>query len=179
MLRFLIGVAGLVGLSKLARHRCRQQECGPDGQEGGCGWHRHHRRHHHCHHRGRGRRLGARFWLYPLFERLDATPGQEKLIRRELDAVLHSFGDLRAELRSGGPELAQALRGEAFDEAALTEMFARHDQRFADVRKAMVESLGRIHEALDERQRETLAAMLERGRPFGRGFGPYRGGDGG
>ena len=64
-------------------------------------------------------------------------------------------------------------------EAALTEMFARHDQRFADVRKAMVESLGRIHEALDERQRETLAAMLERGRPFGRGFGPYRGGDGG
>jgi hypothetical protein len=31
-----------------------------------------------------------------------------------------------------------------------------------------------VHAALDEKQREVLAEMIESGRPFFGGFGPYR-----
>ncbi len=59
----------------------------------------------------------------------------------------------------------------------------KHDTTLSETRRAAVESLRKIHEALTEKQREQVAELIEKGPPFGGGFrgrggrwgaGPYR-----
>jgi uncharacterized membrane protein len=111
-----------------------------------------------------------------IFEHLDTTPGQEKLIREELEQLWQQRDGVTQAWRSAGEELAETLRGETVDEAAVDQILARHEEGLADVRKQIARSLARIHEVLDQRQREHLARFLGsrgfRGSPFG---GPYRG----
>lgn len=183
MLGFLIGTACLIGLVKVVR----AGRCG-SGYGGGCG-HRHGRGwgHDHGHRHGHGggwggwgggwARGGSGFWLRGLFERLDTTPGQEKVIKQSVDEIFEATQGARGELDRTRADVAGALRAGNVDETAMGELFARHDDALRELRKAFVGSLAKVSEALDEEQRKKLADLIERGvgrGGFGRAGGPYR-----
>lgn len=168
MIGFLIGFASLVGLFAVVR----------SGRRCGRGWHGgwHGRGHRHGwrgdHHEGGG---GSRGWMRWLFHRLDTTPGQEKEIARAVDELVDQVKTLRKEGKASRDDVARALRSESFDETAMGELFARHDDTLREVQKAFAGALGRIHAALEPEQRAKLAELIESG-PHLRGFGgPYRG----
>jgi Spy/CpxP family protein refolding chaperone len=117
---------------------------------------------------------GGGFWLRGIFQRLDTTPGQEKVIREEFEKLKDKFSDMRGEWNATGNDVGRAMRSESFDETILGDLFARHDDKLRELRKEMVGALARIHDALDERQRARLAEMLERGPGFRSWGGPYR-----
>lgn len=181
MCGFLLGTACLIGLLvTLARGR---GGCGgPWGRRGfgwgggGCGyagrssWEA--GDHHHDHHR-RGW-SGSRWFLRGLFERLDTTPGQEKVIIAAIDEMRDAGENLRGEIRKTREDVAKAARSPSFDETVMGEAFARHDQALESMRKAAVGAMAKIHAVLDEQQREKLADIIESGPPFFGGFGPYR-----
>lgn len=164
MLGFLIGTVCLIGLVKLLRaNRCERFHGGS-----GCsrGWRRHH-----------GHRRGGRgFWLRGLFERLDTSPGQEKVIKQSAEELFDAARGLRTELDHSRRELANALRSGVVDETSMGEMFARHDEKLRELRATAVGAFVKVNDALDEEQRRELADLLERdlGRGMFRG-GPYRG----
>jgi hypothetical protein len=169
MLGFVFGTLCLLGLAKVLRH---------GGGWGGRGW----GHHHHHHHRG-GRGLegfGSRRMLRGLFERLDTSPGQERVIADAARELADAARPLRDEVAASRRDVAAALRSPTVDAETLGELFARHDEALREARKRAVGALARVHEALDERQRESLAALLERrwGGACGRGAGPYRGAHG-
>jgi hypothetical protein len=173
MFGFVIGFLCLFGLIKVLRY----------GRGGACGGRMHGGWGHHGHH-GWGRhggwgghhggwRDGGDFWLRGLYEKLDATPGQEKVIRAAVDEIKTAMQGARGELDTSRRDVAKAVRTGAVDEVQLGELFARHDEKLREVRKAFVGALAKVNEALDEDQRKRLADMLEGG--FGRfGGGPYR-----
>jgi Spy/CpxP family protein refolding chaperone len=134
---FLFGTACLAGLFHTLRGH------GRFGRHGG-GW---------------GRR-GQLRWV---FQRLDTSPGQEKVFVQAADDVAGAFGKLRGELGATRAAVARAMRGEAFDAAALRELTERQEALLADTREVLRTSLARIHEALDPRQREALADLIEHG----------------
>lgn len=111
-------------------------------------------------------------WSDMLAWQLDATAEQAEVFRKE-------FRSVREELRSLGDErgatlgdLGKALGGERFDAEVMGELFARHDQRLEQLRRALVGALANIHAVLEPAQRERLAKLIGR---RGFGFGPYRG----
>jgi Spy/CpxP family protein refolding chaperone len=127
-------------------------------------------------------RFGGGFFLRALAERLDATPAQEKVIRDATEEFRETASKLRGEGRKTRADLASAFRKGSFDEVLLGELFARHDRGIEEVRKAFVGMGARIHDVLDDRQREQVAEMIESGpgawrprwgRP-GRGWGGAR-----
>jgi hypothetical protein len=185
MLGFLIGAVCLVGLIKTIRGG-RRYGWGGGGwggpRFGGCGYGG--GRCGHGHHGGYGYRGGydddapfggrggPRIFLRMLFERLDTTPGQEKVIKSALEDLWQAKGELREELKQMRNDVARAVRGEVLDEAALNEAHSRQDAVIAKLRERVTQAMRTIHEALDERQRGQVADMLERG-PFGGGRGPW------
>lgn len=173
MLGFLVGTACLIGLVKVLRAGRRGGACG------GRGWSGHHG-HHGWKGGGWGRSArGGGFWLRGLFERLDTSPGQEKVIKQSVEELFDAGRGVRGELEQSRRDLAAALRSGVIDETAMGELFARHDDKLREARKTLVGSLAKVNDALDETQRKQLADLLERGLGgFGRfgGDGPYRGG---
>jgi Spy/CpxP family protein refolding chaperone len=165
MLGFFVGIGSLIGLAAL-KHRYHHH--GGHGCGRGYG--------HHGHGHGGPGRHWRRRPLWMIFEHLDTTPGQEKLIREELERLWDQRDSLARAWRGAGDELGQILRTDTVDEAAIDGILAKHEQGLTEVRQQIARSLARIHEALDERQRERLARFLGnrgwRGSPFG---GPYRG----
>ena len=174
MFGFVIGFLCLFGLIKVMRY----------GRGGACGGRMHGGWGHHGHHghggwggrggwqRGDG---GGDFWLRGLYEKLDATPGQEKVIRAAVDEIKDAMKGARGELDTSRRDVAKAVRTGAVDEVQLGELFARHDEKLREVRKAFVGALAKVNEALDEDQRKQLADMLEGGFcRFGGFGGPYR-----
>jgi hypothetical protein len=156
MFGFLFGTACLLGLTAtFARSRHDLHHC-----SGG--------------HRGRGfwSRRG-RFVLNRLLDRLDTTPGQEKVIREAVDTVMEDVHDARGEFRATRTDIAEAIRGEIMDRGAIDGVFERHDRVLERVRQNALDSFGKVHETLDERQRKILAELIEAG-PFARGFGGFR-----
>lgn len=155
MFGFLFGTACLLGLTAtFARHRHEGRHCG-----GG--------------HRGRGFRYGrGRFVLNRLLDRLDTTPGQEKVIREAVDGLMEDVHDARSELHATRADVAQAIRGETLDRGAIDGVFERHDRVIERVRQNALDSFSKVHETLDERQRKVLAELIEAG-PFARGFGAF------
>jgi hypothetical protein len=116
---------------------------------------------------------GPRSWRrrVPLFtrfmaHRLDATPGQERAIDEALRQFRSDLEPLAGEADKTRADLAAALRKPNFDEVLFGELFARHDEALEKARKAAVGLGARLHEALDERQRDRLASFIERGRGF-------------
>jgi len=156
MFGFLFGTACLLGLTAtFARHRHEGHHC-----SGG--------------HRGFGFRAGrGRFILNRLLDRLDTTPGQEKVIREAVDGLMDDLNEARGEFRDTRAEVAQAIRGETLDRGAIDGVFERHDRVIERVRQNALDSFGKVHETLDDRQRRVLAELIEAG-PFARGFGPFR-----
>jgi Spy/CpxP family protein refolding chaperone len=108
-------------------------------------------------------RSGGRRWRgarHGLLVRLQATPAQEAVFaqaRTELQAVL---GQLRAELPLTREAAAASLRGDHFDAAGLRERFARHTALLEELQRTALGALARVHEALEPRQREELAAVI-------------------
>ncbi len=144
MLGFFIGTACLVGLIAVAR-RGRRRYYG----------------FHHGHHRH-----GGRFFLHRVLDRLDTTPGQEKVIRDALHDLGEEAWTLRREVKGTRSEIAAALRAPELDRSALDRVFAKHDELIEKLRSSALTAADQVHGTLDERQRQKLADMIEQG-PWG------------
>ena len=97
------------------------------------------------------------------------SPAQEKVLFQAFGEVRETMRKQRGELSDTRKDVARAFRATSFDAVIMGDMFGRHDNKLDEVRKAMVGALAKVHEALDERQREKLAEMLE-GQTFGGGW---------
>lgn len=190
MLGCLFGTACLVGLVGLYKGR-RWRSCHGGGHygQGGCGhgrWHGHgcggSRHRHGGHGYGPFARGGAwdeddagegdggmfqGFALRHVFERLRTTPAQEREITAAIADLKKAARGTRQEWRDTKEQVARALRGDDFNAEILGAIFSQHDDVIEGLRKELVGTLARVHEVLDERQREELARLLER-----RGFAP-------
>jgi len=171
MFGFLIGTACLIGLIKVLRGGGFRRggwsggSCG--GGRGREGWGE-------SRHGGGWSDRGGPFWLRGLFERLDTSPAQEKVIREAIEEARRSASELREEGRHTRADVAKAVKSPSFDETIMGELFARHDTHLEKMRKDAVGVIAKVHAVLDDRQREQLAEMIERG-PFGGGrHGGYR-----
>jgi hypothetical protein len=148
MLGFFIGAACLVGLVAVARSGRGRHFYGHRG-----GWH--------------GRRgFGGRYLFHRILDRLDTTPGQEKVIRSAVHDLSEEAWSLRSEVRATRGELAAALRAPELDKTLLDSVFAKHDELIERLRASLVRSAEQVHGTLDERQRKQLADMIESG-PWG------------
>jgi hypothetical protein len=194
MFGFIIGTVCLIGLiATLRRGRFGYGGgCGHGyGRWGGGGWGGHHgwhRGHHHGDWQERGggheeERFSARdgrgpkqFILRRIFDRLDTTPGQEKVIAAAYDELRDAIHTAKQGWKASRGDVAKAVRSESFDAVHLGEVFGKHDDAIDGVRKAFVGAMQKVHDALDERQRSILADLIESG-PFGGGGGfGFRGG---
>jgi Spy/CpxP family protein refolding chaperone len=147
MFGFFIGTACLIGFAALARR----------------GRHHHFYGHRGCH----GRRgMGGRFFFHRILERLDTTPGQEKVIREAVSDLKDEAWGLRSEVRGTRSELAQAIRAPELDKALIDRVFAKHDEVIEKLRAAVLRTTEQVHGTLDERQRKQLADLIESG-PWG------------
>jgi uncharacterized membrane protein len=107
-----------------------------------------------------------------LSDRLEATPAQERALRDAFDGFRGDVRELRGEGDKTRADLVAALRRPSFDEVLFGELFARHDGAMDKARKAFMTLVAKVHETLDEKQRDRLAAIIEREPRFaGRGFG--------
>ncbi len=104
-----------------------------------------------------------------LFSRLQTTPDQEKVIRSAFDKVRETVHEARGEWRDTS-ELSTLLRGDTFDRTAAEGLSGKAAASFAKLRVVIVEALAQIHEALDDRQRQILAEIVERRGGLFRGF---------
>lgn len=156
MFGILIGTACLFGLVKVLRH----------GRFGHHGFGRHRFGF------GRGG-FGPRMMLRGLFERLDTTPGQEKVIAGAIADLRAQAADAKSGLVGARRDVAEALRQESFDETLLGGALSRMDDAVDTMRKSALDAFGKVHSALDERQRRILADLIETG-PRGMHAHPYR-----
>jgi hypothetical protein len=194
MLGFIFGTVCLIAFAKMARRSCYGHgyggHCG--GRGGGWGggrwgggwgghWHGHGHGHNHGDESGPGggpQWMMQRYVLRQLFERLDTTPGQEKVIVAAVDEVRTAVREARGEFKLSRDDLAKVMAGDIFDENTVGSTFARQDDALTTVRKAVTGALAKVHDALDSKQRARLAELISEG-PGGwgryRGGGPYRG----
>ena len=135
MLGFVVGAISLIALIKVLR-----------------------RGRHHRYYRG-----GRNFMLRRLFQRLNTGPGQEKVVLTEIDALQDTARGLRDELKSTRADIASILRDENYDKAKVETLFRKQDELLAKMRTAAASSMEKIHGVLDERQKQDLAEMVERG----------------
>jgi hypothetical protein len=193
MIGFLIGTACLIGLVKVLRfgHTRRHAlgscyggswgwggSCGSGFSGGGDGYggHGEHeygghgpggwgppwaRRRHEGHRGGFGWR--GPFFLRALFQRLDTTPGQEKVIKTAIDELRTTLRGLRGDLKEARPSVARAFRSESFDENSVADVIARVETASDAARKAFIDAFAKIHGAFDEKQREQVAQWIEHG----------------
>lgn len=148
MLGFLIGTACLIGLFKVVGSGHRHHACG---------------RHHHHHRRGG---FGERAMLRWLFEKLDTTHGQEKVILEAVEELKPELHQAKSEWRSTFGDLARAMREPEFDHGAVAGTWLRQDKALEQLRLSLTTGLTRIHDVLDERQRRILAEIIESGPRF-------------
>ncbi len=145
MFGFIIGTLSLIGLIRVAR--------------GGGRW-------------GRGgyRGGGPRRWmLRRLYERLDTTPGQEKVIAEVLDETERTMHAAREQFVTARSSYARAVRGEHFDGAAVGEAFDAQQAQLEELKKAVRDGMAKIHEALTPEQRQVFGDLIEFGPRMGRG----------
>ncbi|MFT3706188.1 MAG: periplasmic heavy metal sensor [Archangium sp.] len=120
---------------------------------------------------GRGGRWGhhggARNWMMRrLFQHLDTTPGQEKVIAQAVENAQRVMWQTRSQFFNSRSAFAAAMRGEAFDQTGVNAAFDTQQASLDDVKKAIREGMAAIHEALTPDQRTKLADLVE--------FGPAR-----
>lgn len=158
------------------------------GAHGGHGWGGHGGWGHHGGHHGWGRDGGheGRGWggwqergrnafgLRWIFQTLDTTPGQEKVIRQAYDEVREAMQAGRGELDASRREIAAAIRAGNIDETQMGALYARHDEALRTLRTTFFGALAKVTEALDEDQRRVLADLLDRQGGGFFGGGPYR-----
>lgn len=194
MFGFLFGTLCLIGLIKVARHGRGYGGChgrygygsryggggpwshqsqrggwhggGDDGDRGfGGGWRERVR--------GYG---GGKFFLRAMFERLDTTPGQEKVIAQAFDDLREKGRAAKTEMKAARVEVAKAMRSTSFDEVSVGTATAQVEAVMDSMRKAAIDAFAKVHEALDERQRGLFADFIENGprfRDFRGGWGNH------
>lgn len=145
MFGFIIGTASLIGLVTLLRRRHWYAH-------GGWGWH--------GERPGGGRRTWMLRWL---FRHLDTTAGQEKVFNEAAEDLEGRMREIRSDLEQLRKEMARGLRLPQYDPSAVREAFAQQRARMEGLEEALVAHLGKIHEALDERQRGVLAELVQDG----------------
>ncbi|MBI5532487.1 MAG: periplasmic heavy metal sensor [Deltaproteobacteria bacterium] len=165
MFGFVLGTACLLGLIHVIRKGHHGHGCCGGGAWGG--WHGH--IHGRC-------GFGPRTMLRGLFVRLDTTPGQEKVIVSAVEELMQTGRQVHKEARSAREALAEAMRQPAMDASTLTAARSRLQSAFDTMSQAAERALSTVHEALDDRQRRTLADMIEEGHTWGGPWGghPYR-----
>jgi Spy/CpxP family protein refolding chaperone len=139
--------------------------CGPGRDDAGPPWRRH------------GSGPGGSFWLRGLFSRLDTTPGQEREIRAAIEELQGMASGLKSGLSGSRDDIARAVGGEVFDDAAFAEAGVRAEVTAGRLKDAFANALRRIHAVLDPKQRERLSELVAKGPFRGRrgGWGsPYR-----
>ena len=107
--------------------------------------------------------FGKRFFLRRIFSRLETTPGQEKEIQAAIEELRSQARSAKDEVKGAREDIAKAMRGESFDEVALGGATARLETAVDVLRKAGISAFARVHGALDDKQRQTLADLIERG----------------
>lgn len=146
MFGFFVGAVSLFGLVRVLKH----------GHHGHFG--------HHGHHGGGPDSARRRRWMMRwLFQYLDTTPGQEKVFEAAAEDLEGRARQMREEFEQLRRDTSKAMRGEAFDAAAVRESFARQRAHLDTLEEAMVGHLGKAHEALDPDQRSRLAELIEEG----------------
>jgi Spy/CpxP family protein refolding chaperone len=138
MFGFIIGTLSLIGLIKVAR------------------WGRH----------GHGYGGPRRWMLRRLFQHLDTTPGQEKVIASATENAERLVWQAREQFFRARSSYAKAVRSETFDSAAVNEAFDAQQASVDELKKAVREGLQAVHEALSPEQRNRLGDLIE--------FGPSR-----
>lgn len=147
MFGFLVGTLSLIGFIKVAR------------------WGRY------------GHRGGARRWMMRrLFQQLDTTPGQEKVIASATETAERAMWQAREKFVAARAAYAKAMRAETFDSAAVNEAFEVQQAAADEVKKTVREGMQQIHEALSPEQRNRLADLVEFGPRHMHGGGCARGG---
>ncbi len=106
---------------------------------------------------------GGPVLLRGLFERLQTTPGQERVIAEALRELRSAFKKATEEKAKGAKQVAEALRGDDFKVENMAEAFAHLESSVEAVRDASFSALAKIHEALDDKQRRVLADLVGRG----------------
>jgi hypothetical protein len=181
----IVGGLAALGIAGIARHH-RMRGWGACGG-GGCGGRRRYRdffdAHGGDHHGfpaddgethawfGHGRSwqnpFGSRgaplFVLRGLLRRLETTPSQNQALRNAAKEFQDSAGVMKDEVRRTRADLAAALRRSSIDAESMGELFARHDTTLDGVRKAFVGLTVKVHDILDDTQRERLAQLIENG----------------
>lgn len=188
----VLGGLAAVGIASIARrhhhrhggwhrfgHHHGRRGCGPGARFGwdaddledaeDSGWH-------HRAHGGWASRIpnplgygaGRAFLLRRVLRRLETTPTQSDAIREALKEFEASAQLLRGEGKRTRADLAATLRRPAVDAESLGELFARHDSAIEGARKSFVGLTIKVHDILDDTQRERLAELLERGPRSGR-----------
>ncbi len=146
MFGFLIGTACAFGVAALAARR-------------------HHRFHHHGRgHHGRGFR---RRWMRRVFERLDTTPGQEKVIATAIDDFREYAAAAKENLEDTRKKVAEAIDAEHLDEREFGHIFDEPLERLREIRDEFAKTVTTIHETLTPRQREQLSGVIGRGTRWG------------
>lgn len=167
MLGFLFGTVCLVGFFKVATgHRWH----GRYGSHCGGG-----------HRRGRwqgrygdhGPGWSEKMMLRWLFERLDTTHGQEKVIFDAVEEVRKPLSAMREELHGGLSAISEAFTAESFDHEKVAHQWVEQDKALEQLRVAVTTGLTRVHEVLSVEQRKILADLMAsmRRSGFGRGYG--------
>jgi uncharacterized membrane protein len=160
MIGFIIGAACAVGIAKMLRRRAWYGHYGHGGYGHACGP---------AGFRGMGgpgmRSMPspARWALRGLFERLETTPGQERVILAALDELRENRKTVRDEAKQTRVDLAHAIEGGLIEDSTLEDAFARQDRTLAQLRVVFTEALKKVVEALDPDQRKELARWLEGG----------------
>jgi Spy/CpxP family protein refolding chaperone len=143
MFGFLIGTLSLFGLIKVARGGGRWGRGG--------GW-------------GRGRSGGRRTWmLRRLFQHLDTTSGQEKVIDFVADDVERAGRALADEGHRARTEYARAMQGATFDTETVHASFERQKLALDDLQKALLAGMQKVHEVLEPDQRRAVGELIEYG----------------
>lgn len=138
MFGFIIGTVSLLGLLRLWKG----------------GWHPRH---------GWGHGGPRRWMTRRLFEYLETSPGQERVLAGALEEVEKRGWAARDQLLVSRAAYARAVRGEHFDGAAVGEAFDGQQTALEELKKAVRDALAKAHEALEPEQRRRLAELIERG----------------
>jgi Spy/CpxP family protein refolding chaperone len=167
MFGFIIGTVCLIALVSTLRHQygfAWGGGCGGRafGRFGGPPW------------RGAVRHRRQQWFMRRLFEQLETTPGQEKVIVKHVDNLIDNMATNRHELSDVRREVAQVLRGESLDEASLQAALAKVEDLLAKTKQELTQALTEIHASLEPDQRRDLADLLTYGpsrrRDYGRRF---------
>ena len=164
---------------------CGPRHFGGGGPYRGHGWGHDHHGHggwdHHDHApwdqdddswEGHGRRgpWGARK-LGWLFQGLQTTPEQERILFETLGELRGAGGKIAGKVAASRGQWADALEAESFDETMVGSAVADLENAVDEARKTAIDAFAKVHGTLDAPQRKRLADLLRKRRgPFG-GFG--------